>query len=436
MNPPIRFARFLCVAWMVIGLASAQDAKLIDQSFVGTWMVIYNATHGGATQMLNVDISPSGSFLSTDMHGGAAPTSGRFEADRGKFRLVAKDGTVIEEGTYEPLGPQIHSISPKGKGYWSKVSNESKQGDSSTSAEALKAAPLEPILKKGIEEARKKWKPDAILVEVKVVPNPDGTVDLTVSGGNGTLRFLSPAKQEGCLGLIGNFGEINLFPEDQPVSASKWSLPKNVLALSKALSVANQEHAGEVREAALYGCGEDIDLRQFCWVFTKSDAVVAVDALLGHTTDYREFMDGRPRAKAVPFSANTGVMMFQNSYDGSGPPEMLWFAKHAVHLAGLDEAVLVMVPWRVVPKEEMLKHAIHAPDGITYRGDSELYPRGEFSPLAGELREQFLRDADSIPIGCAPFAVRTVQPLSAYPPGTKERIIHQLESHWRSQGGK
>lgn len=424
------------VMWLMAGGLLAEEPKLEDPSFVGTWMVFFNPKEGGGTQTLSVDVNRAGSYVATDMHGTLPPVTGRFEAKAGKFRLVGKDGATIDEGTYEPFGPQIQLTSARGKGHWSKVSAESKQGDAATSDRNPKAARLEPIVADAIRAARAKWKPDAILVEAKVVPNADGTLDLTLPGGNGYLRFLSPAENHGCLGVLGGFGEVNLYPEDKPVSASKWAIPSNVVGLAEAIRTAESERPGLVTEASLHGSGAETDLRQFCWVFTKPGSVVAVDALLGHVTDYREFMDGRPRAKRVPFSPNSGVSRFQTSFDGKGPPEMMWFSRHVIFLEGMEEAVIVEVPWRVVPLDEMRKHATVAPDGVTYRGESALYPLGDWVALEGEVRERFLRDADSIAIGCAPFGVRTEKPLSGYPPGTKERIVRQLESHWRAGGGK
>jgi hypothetical protein len=417
-------------------VVAGEDPKLADQTFVGNWFVFFNPTKGGGTQQLAVDVDESGSYIATDQNGQLEPVAGQLEAKGGKFILRARDGAIIDQGTYELMGPQLQLAGALGKGFWTRMSGESKQGAAKNLDGNLKAANIGPIIADAIKAARAKWQKDAILVEAKVVPNDDGTIDLTAAGGNGYLRFLSPGANKGCLGTVGNFGEVNLFPEAQPISISRWSIPTNVIDLQKAMSKAEGEGAGAVKEAALYGCGEDTDLRQFCWVLKTQDSVVAVDALLGDTTDYREFMDGRQRAEKVPFMPNKGTARFSYTYDGQGPPEMMWAARHPVFLDGMDEAVIVQVPWRIIPKEEILQHATRTADGIQYRGESELYPIGEPTALADEILTRFLRDNDSIRIGCAPFAVRTEKPLAEFPKGTRERIVKQLEEHWRAKGGR
>lgn len=429
----------LAVLWMMWVSAAgvrAEEPTLEDQSFVGTWMVFFNPKEGGGTATLSIDVNAAGSYIATDMNGTLPTVVGRLEAKAGKFRLVGKDGATIEEGTYEPFGPQVQLTSARGKGTWTKVSAESKQGDAATSGRDLKASKLEPLVAEALRAARAKWKPDAILVEVTVVPNADGTVDLTVSGGNGTLRFLSPGAKQGCLGLLGGFGEVTLYPEKQPIHPSTWAIPTNVVGLGEALRTAESARPGPVTAASLFGSGTEVDLHQFCWVLSKPDSVVAVDAILGDVTDYREFMDGRPRARQVPFSPLSGSATFQTSFDGKGPPEMWWFGRHVVFLEGMEEALIVRVPWRVIPLEEMRKHATVTADGVTYRGESALYPLGEWAPLQDAALERFLRHEDSIAIGCPPHAVRSEKPLARLPPGTKDRIVRQLESHWRATGGK
>lgn len=433
-----RTARGSILLWVSIVLTSpsAHAQKLDDLSFVGNWMVFFNPTGGGGTQTLTVDINAAGSYIATDMHESKSPVVGRFEAKGGKFRLLGKDGLVLDEGTYEPFGPQLQLTSPRGKGHWSKVSAESKQGDAISAGLDLKAAKFEPLAAEAINAARSKWKKDAILVEAKVIPNANGTLDLTTAGGNGYLRFLSPKSGHGCLGLLGNFGETNLFPEDKPVSASPYAIPSNVISLEDAMRIAQKEKGTVVTDAALFGSGTETDLRQFCWVLTTQDSVIAVDAILGGVTNYPEFMNGRPRAIKVPFTPNSGFLSYQSVYDGSGPPEVMWYVRHVVFLEGLDEAIIVRVPWRIVPDDELRKHATQSPDGIRYRADSELYPSGETVPLSGAMRDRFLRDQDSIALDCPPGGVRTEKALSVFPAGTKERIRSQLEAHWRSKGGR
>jgi len=427
----------LISAASVVSVVRAEESKLADKAFVGNWFVFFNPSKGTTgTQQLSVDVDETGSYIATDMQGELKPVKARLEAKDGKFTLRDLTGKVLDEGTYEPMGPQLQLTGSAGKGFWTKVAAESKQASIKAPDVDLKAAPFAPILAGAIKSAREKWQKDAVLVEAKIIPNDDGTIDLTAPGGNGYLKFLSPSSGKGCLGMLGNFGEVNLYPDERGASAFHLAVPSNVIELPKALSIAKNEGARGIKEAALYGCGDDPDLRQFCWVFTTQDSVVAVDALLGNTTNYREFMDGRPRAIRVPFMPNTGVVSFQHSFDGTGPPEMMWYARRPVFLDGMDEAIIVIVPWRVVPEAELLQHAIRSPSGgIQYRGDAELYPRGDTVPLEGDVLKAFMRNEDSIQLACAPFAVRTEGPLAKYPPDTKQRITNQLESFWRSNKG-
>lgn len=325
-----------------------------------------------------------------------------------------------------------------GKGHWSKVSNESKQAGLANAGDDPKRAALAPLLGEAVKSARTKWQADARLVEVKVIPNDDGTIDLTMAGGNGMLKLYSPSTDKGCIAMIGNFGEVNLYPEERPVSFSKLAIPTNVIELGKAISTARtQERQGmRLREASMYGVGDDLDLRQFCWVLTTDDTVIAIDALTVVECDYRKFMDGRERARKVPFAANETVINFMHTLPPDGLPLMMWQTLHAVHLEGYEEAILVRVPWRVIPEEEMDRHANREGSRIMYRGDTNLYPRGDHAPLTGETLERFMKDEDSIAIQCTPFGVQTVNPLASYPPGTKEKIVKQLEAHWRASGGR
>lgn len=426
----------ICTAF-VGSVARAEDAKLADKTFVGNWFVFFTPSKGTTgTQQLSVDVDETGSYIATDMQGELKPVKARLEAKDGKFALRDKSGNLLDEGTYELMGPQLQLTGSAGKGFWTKVAAEPKQASIKAPDVDFKAAPFEPILGGAIKTAREKWEKDAVLVEAKIIPNDDGTIDLTAAGGNGYLKFLSPASGKGCLGMIGNFGEVNLYPDERAASAFHLAVPSNVIDLPKALRIAKDAGAKGIKEATLYGCGDDLDLRQFCWVFTTQDSVVAVDALLGDTTSYREFMDGRPRAEKVPFMPNTVVVSFQQRFDGNGPPEMMWSVRRPVFLDGMDEAIIVIVPWRVVPEAEMLHHADRtASGGIQYRGDTGLYPRGEMAPLEGEVLEAFMRDENSIRLACAPFAVRTEQPLAGYPPDTAKRIANQLESYWRQNKG-
>ncbi len=427
----------IVLMWMgfLSSSADAQDQKLSDQTFVGNWFVFFNPTQGSGTQQLTVDVDESGSYIATDMQGEVPPVSAKLEAKDGKFTLRDKNNVIIDQGTYERLGPQIQLAGTAGKGFWTKVSGESKQRGLKDVGD-LKAANFATIAAAALKTARGKWQKDAILVEATVIPNEDGSIDLTVSGGNGYLKFLSPSTSNGCIGIVGSFGEVNLYPEDRAVSAFRWSIPTNIIDLPSAMSTAKKEAKGAIKQVALYGCGDDADLRQFCWVLTTQDSVVAVDALLSDTTDYREFMDGRERARKVPFMPNRGIVTFGYSFDGNGPPEMMWFAKHPVYLDGMEEAIIVQVPWRIIPVEEMMRQATRTAGGIEYRGESSLYPRGEHTPLAGEVLKQFMTDKDSIRLACAPFAVRSVKPLANYPAGTKERIAKQLEAYWHANGRK
>jgi hypothetical protein len=419
--------------------AEPEPAKIGDAAFVGNYFAFYNPKAGTAgTLTLTIDVDEFGNYIEFLQDGTGPVVTGTVVAADGKWKLSGADGKPIDEGTYMLVGPQIHLTGAKGSGVWSKVAPQSKQAALTKLKINPKAADVTPFIAESLKKARADWAKDAVVVEVQTVPNPDGTFDLTPAGGNLTLRFFSKSTGKGCWGRVNNWGETELQPEERAISPSRWGVPTNVIAMRTAYATAKTK-ASEQRivEATLWGAGEDPDLRQFCWIFRTETGVVAVDAVTGELAEYAEFRDGRERARTVPFSTNAGIAVWSTSTGGAGGTRLMWFRRHVVFLDGFDEAIVVRVPVKVITEAEMMRHAIKNADGsATIRGDKELYPLDGYRPMDAAQIGQFLKDPDAIAIDCAPKVVETVEPLSKYPRGTRERIKRQLESHWRAGGGR
>jgi hypothetical protein len=419
----------MMVVLLIPAAIAAQETKL-PQQFVGNYFGYFNPTAGGGTQMWTIDIDENGHYL-------AFCSSADYDAVRGTLAVIGDKWTLtheketLDKGTIETMGPAITLRGGKGAMMLNKVSPESKQRFLNEMSIDPKRAALQPLLERGLVLARE-WRKDAILVNVRCQPDIDGEIDLTVQGGNLMLFFYCPSRDSGALAMVSAFAEISLTPQKEPVSPWKLAIPTNCIGVKEAMSHLKKLGIKRVSDAELYGMGQDADLRTFCWVLRHDNGLVAVDAVLPQVHDYREFMDGRPRAgKGLPFAHNSGIVS-RVSIFGSDGYYMYFYRSHAVYLDGVDEAILVRVPWRYIDESEWRPYTTEK-DGAMLIGDlTGKLSAGKYTPLTPAQRALIEKDSSSLKLDCPPGLVL----LENCPKGLIPRVKAQLESYWKRTYGR
>ena len=220
---------------------------------------------------------------------------------------------------------------------------------------------------------------------------------------------------------------MTLTPSPGPTSPAKFAIPTNIIALKDAISTAVKEGLnGRPSRVELYGSGDDVNLRQFCWIVMGETRPYCVDAVFGYSTPYKDFNDGRERSDWIPFTAGFGVNYYATRFT-KDDVQTYWYRAHAVYLDGVDEAIKVQIPWQLISTEEMKKHS-HLEDGqVVFDIGAKIYPVGDFIPRSAVAKKRVLANEDAIEIDSPPGAVL----VEGYPTMSKDlraRIKKQLNS--------
>ncbi|CAN5509822.1 hypothetical protein BH09PLA1_BH09PLA1_28040 [soil metagenome] len=267
-----------------------------------------------------------------------------------------------------------------------------------------KHADVAPLLKSARQRIRQ-WNADAVIVQVQCEPNADGTVDLTVQGGNLNCVAYCPSKRSGAMISFDRTGAVSVLPSLRPLSPSTLAIPANIIGLSDAITTAMKAGLeGQLSRVELFGSGDDADLRQFCWMVMGETRPYCVDAVFGYSTSFQEFNNGRTRSKRLPITSDVGANAYAMRFEKEDVL-MYWYREHALYLEGAEDAIKIQIPWQLVSTEEMNKHS-HMQDGQrVYSGGAKEFPLGAFQPLNAEGRRRFLQDEDAIEINNVPGAV-------------------------------
>ena len=256
-----------------------------------------------------------------------------------------------------------------------------------------------------VREKIRAWEADGALVDLRCEPNADGSVDLAAQGGNLLCFAYSPSKHSGATIQFSAVGEPTLTPSPGPTSPARFAIPTNIIALKDAMKIAMKEGLnGPPSRVELYGSGDDVNLRQFCWIVMGETRPYCVDAMFGFSTPYKDFNNGRERFHSIPFTANLGINYYSTRYMRDDV-QMYWYRAHVVYLDGVDEAIKVEVPWQLISKAEMKKHSHLEKGEEVFDTGSKTYPLGDFTPLTAEAKKRLLANEDAIEINCAPGVV-------------------------------
>ncbi len=419
---------FLIVAMFMICSVQADDADKIDTRLVGNHFAFFNPVAGGGTQMWGVDIDNTGSYVAFCTNADVDAVRGRLEFTDDKWALTS-EGRQIDKGTIEFMGPSITLRSGKGAMMLNRLNPESKQALLEELGIDPTKASIPPFLTRGLKIARE-WRNDAILVDIRCTPGIDGSIDLTTQGGNLMFMYYSSSRDAGALAMVSAWGEISLTPQKEPVSPWKLAIPTNIIDVSAAVKIANQNGVKRVKDAELHGMGDDPDLRMYCWVMGTENGRICVDAIIPQVHGYNYFMNGAGRASGnLPFMPNSG-MVYRVSVSSNREYYMYFYRAHAVFLDGVDEAIMIRVPWRYI-KEEEWRPYVTEKDGSMMVPDLEgKLEIGPYTKLTPEEFKRLSAGSSALLLDCPPKLVLMENcPIELVP-----RVKAQLESYWRAQG--
>jgi hypothetical protein len=162
-------------------------------------------------------------------------------------------------------------------------------------------------------------------------------------------------------------------------------------------------------------------------VITFADASFCADAELYEVADVRTFHGGRRANRHILFIPEKPWIGYSTIFGGDGGIEVMWCFRHILRIEGM-EPVEIIVPWRVVPQEELERNKKVEGSKEIYQLDKSLYPYGQFTPLEGAALQAFLRrGGGGMAIGVPPYAIR-VERLGSLPAGSAEKIRAHVEA--------
>lgn len=132
------------------------------------------------------------------------------------------------------------------------------------------------------EKARaeaKRWKSDAVLIEIVAAPQPDGTLG---PGRGAMFNFRSRSTGEGLMVAIAD-GKPTVMP--MPVDPSAVPLPDRFLDLAEAIGAARKQGLGQVMQASMKAYPTAKGTR-IAWELAGSGGTIMIDAASGEATNF------------------------------------------------------------------------------------------------------------------------------------------------------
>ncbi len=181
-------------------------------------------------------------------------------------------------------------------------------------------------------EARR-WKSDAVLVEINAHPQPDGTLG---PGHGASFIFRSPSTGQALMVALGA-GQTMSMP--MPGTQSTLPIPERVIDLTQALAAARKQGFGTAIQASLKAHPAEAGAR-VAWELAGSSGTMYVDALSGTVTTFAG-MSGRAaqqeglaslREQPIPADAPIDFATLRAKADAMAASQSPAFKLHQVEI--------------------------------------------------------------------------------------------------------
>jgi hypothetical protein len=419
--------------------APSNATPLKDKRLVGHWIGYGNPAAGMiVTAQPILDVAPEGNYLIVYQNSDLPVERGAIEADNGKWKMTATEGTRRDEGSYQFSNEMNLVMTGKeGQLNWMRVASESKQAK-------LKASGLDPRNAKITQlaaiarEAAKKWRPDAALVFIQTMnPQNSGAINLLTAGMFTQFTFYSPSADTGALVFVSTFGEPTLSATGVKMSPYTKAIPEKFLDLADAMIEARKDgYRQHIVRAELHFFAKHNREYRFAWVIMgdgqidDGDNTYCIDATTKETFCQADILDDVTNAREGPSRPDGHWLRegLQYSATFTAHNEIIWqMLTLQIKPPGAAKAMEVEVPIRPYSDDDRERFLPMKPDGSWSMQQVSSGAGPQHTPT-GEERRIFRKvygDA-LLPIEVPPYFV-VCRALSKQSKSSREAMQHEVE---------